>query len=796
MRGPIGRNFTAMLIASCSVPALGTAALAQTAQTEQSQPETVSSVDDIVVTARKRSETVNDVPLTIQAVSGEALTQAGVSDTSNLVQIIPALNYSKSSANTPIFTVRGIGFNTPNLSSTSPVGIYVDEVSYAYPYMANGPIFDVARVEVLKGPQGLLYGRNTTGGLVNFITQKPGQSFAASATAEIGNYQTRNVEAYVSGPLSDTVGLRIAVRAENSGEGWQESVSRPGDRLGEKDRTAARLTLTANPNDRLSLDFTANYWRDQSDTVAPQAIQFLPDQAAFAVPGLSKAIIANPGSKNADWDAPEAGKPPFATDSRFWSAALRGELALSDSISLVSLTAYNDLRRRDFNDLDGTPFETLAYGSNGTITSFSQELRLMGDAGPVDWILGAYYSKDKIVDDQFAYYGQSSTVRLLRFLGANRVVQNQYTPAQIASGVRNFLNNTAQDSQSTSVFANIDWKLAEKFTLSGGLRYSDDSLSYRGCTRDIDGQVLPVWNTGVAFVVRATPNVQPNECLTFNTNFTDNVPIVERSLDEDSLAGRLNLSFAPNADTLLYASISRGYKSGAFPVLAANNEAQLEAARQEEVLAYEVGLKATLDSGRLQFNTSGYFYDYKDKQLFGEIPDRVFTTLTRILNVPKSEVYGAEADASWRPAPSLLLKIGASYTRTEITEFTGFDRAGVSTDFAGARFPYTPEWQVNGLVNWDHPVSETLGVSATLSAAYLSDAEGSIEAEPEFHIDAYTLVNANLSLYALNDSWRVGAYVRNLFDKYYWTSADTNVDTVVRIPGMPKTFGVTLTKSF
>ena len=159
---------------------------------------------EIIVTAQKRSERIDRVPLSIQAFSGETLREAGITDTSGLIQLTPGLSYAKSSANTPIYTLRGIGFNTPNLSSTSPVGVYYDEVAYAYPFMANGPLYDIERVEVLKGPQGTLYGRNTTGGLINFIPARPSDRAEGSFTVEVGNYATLNSEGHFNAPITPT----------------------------------------------------------------------------------------------------------------------------------------------------------------------------------------------------------------------------------------------------------------------------------------------------------------------------------------------------------------------------------------------------------------------------------------------------------------------------------------------------------------------------------------------------------------------------------------------------------------
>ena len=173
-------------------------------------------------------------------------------DTRDLTNIVPGFTVANSDLNTPVYTLRGVGFNTPNLSSASPVGVYVDEASFPYPYMGNGLIHDLERVEVLKGPQGTLYGRNTTGGLVNFITNRPTDEFEASITARVGNYESYGIDGFVSGPISDSWGARLAFSTLNANKGWQESVSRPGDRNGEKDRVSGRLLLDFDPSDRFS----------------------------------------------------------------------------------------------------------------------------------------------------------------------------------------------------------------------------------------------------------------------------------------------------------------------------------------------------------------------------------------------------------------------------------------------------------------------------------------------------------------------------------------------------------------
>lgn len=785
------------LLASAAAQAQTTGADAP-APAAQDGEEAAEAFQDIVVTAQRRAENINDVGVTIQAFSGDTLKSVGISDAAGLAQVTPAFNFARSSANTPIYTIRGIGFQTPNLSSTSPVGIYVDEVAYAYPYMSNGPSFDIERVEILKGPQGTLYGRNTTGGLVNYIAAKPTADFSTGFTLELGNYETVNAEGYVSLPIAPTLGLRVSGRWETSGKGWQKSVSRPGDRLGEKDRLGARAILEWEPSSALKLTLSGSYWDDKSDTIAVQAVAFTPDSPPFAVPGLAAAVRGDWKAGEADWGPNYTGKPPYQARSRFYGLSGRLDYELSPDITFTSLTGYNDVKRYDMNDVDGTPFETSEYLSDGRIKSFSQELRLTGSGGSLDWIVGGYYSRDKIRDDQIGYYRDSSILNTLAFVG-QLVPQTVYTPEQVANGFNNFRNLSSQRSRSLSAFANADLRLSEQWKLSAGVRYTDDSLSFRGCSADFNNNTAPVWNTGVAAVVAQRtgapfqwPGVGPNECLTYRADFSGRDPIYVRSLDEDNFAGRLALNWEPNDDTLVYASVSRGYKSGAFPVVAANVETQLDPAKQEQVTAYELGLKASLADRAIQANVSGYYYDYRDKQLFGEIQDPIFSSLTRIINVPKSRVWGGEVDLSIRPTDALFLKLGGSYTNTRVTDFSGFNRLGQPQDFAGSAFPFTPKWQFNALATYDVAFGADNAVQFGANMSHQGATPGALGEDPDFDVAAYTLVNANITFKLRDDRFRIGVFGRNLFNENYYTASDVLTDTVIRVPGMVRTYGVTL----
>lgn len=782
---------------------LGSSQASAQTQAAQGEPEDVQAAGgDIVVTAQRRSESINSVPMSVQAFSGDQLTSSGVVDASGLALVTTGLNFARSSANTPIYTIRGVGFNTPNLSSTSPVGAYFNEVAYPYPYMTNGPLFDVERVEVLKGPQGTLYGRNTTGGLINFITAQPSDRLEAGATLELGNYQTYNFEGFIGGPLSDTLGIRIAGRWENSDKGWQKSVSRQ-ERIGEKDRLGLRATLEWEPGDRFALNLVGSYWRDRSDTVATQASFLLANVPPFLQPGVAESIRNDWTSTTADWDPFDGTKPPFRTHSDFYGIAGRASYKISDSLSLISLTSYNYVKRRDMTDADGSPVEVFALDTFGHVGSFSEELRLVGETGRLNYTVGGYYSVDKIVDDQSGFYDKTSVLQFLRFLAQNVVdpTNSFYTAEQYATGFRTYYNRTRQRNRSASLFGNADYEISDSFKLSGGLRYTDDQLKYKACSTDRDGNTLPVWNAGVNGLVFAQTGIMqsfvgPGECLGYTDDFTGHITFDHAPLNEHSLAGRLSAQFTPSRDTLFYATVSRGYKSGAVPMLPTNVDSQRDAARQEKLTAYEAGTKLSLADRSVQLNIAGFYYDYRDKQLFSAVLDPVFIALNRLVNVPKSRVIGAEVEMDLRPAPELNLHVGGSYTDTKIQEFQGFDRGGVPTDFAGRSFPYSPKWQLNGSVDYDAPLTSSLSLAANVSGNYQSKTSGSIGGEQGFGVKGYTVVNASLTLHDADNKWRIGVYANNLFNEYYWSAVDKVADLVFRVPGMARTYGLRLTWNY
>ena len=809
---------TAMLLGSAAGLVLATPAFAagQAAETEAAPGE-------IIVTAQRRAESLNDVAMAVQAVDADTLQALRVTDVRDLTAVAPSFTVSQSYQGVPTYTLRGIGFNTINLSATSTVGTYVDEVAYAYPIMNTGPVMDLERVEVLKGPQGTLYGRNTTAGLMNFITAKPTDKFEGGLSVDLGNYDTYNIGGHISGPLGEGIAARIAVRSENSDKGWQVSNSR-GDRLGKVDKLGVRGSLALDPAEGTHIDRSVFWWQNKSDTVAGQGIGFTPatnpvtgtsNSRLFNAPGLANYLAANFPTKatQADW-APEAArsadigtglglKGPLAENNRFWGLKLRIDQDLGPDMKLVSLTSYNDFKRDALSDWSGAPYEVLLQKTDGRIKSFAQELHVEGKSGPVNWLLGGYYANDRIVDANRTMLGQNANVGLIRYAGSGLLTSpfnsGGYTATQMAQAFRTYEDIGRIRTRTWSLFGNADWQLTDQFKASVGLRYTEDRQRYNGCSRDFNGNMLPnvnVVNRALYFQtygVVAAPITQ-GQCNTFNPT-TGTFGEVASVLEENNLAWRVALDWQPNNDTLVYASVSRGYKSGTTPINAANLARQNAPVVQEKLTAYELGLKATLADRKVQANVSVFYYDYADKQISTYFADPIYTALARLDNVPKSKAYGVEGELVLRPMQGVSISTNALWLKTRVIGYDGTNAGGLPQNFDGSEFIYSPKFQGSVTLTYDTPISDGLNLNGAIAARYQSESNTIFEDLALYKIKPYAVVNASLGVKS-ESGWSASIWAKNLFDKYYWSAVASNANVVVRFPNPPRTFGVSLGYDF
>ena len=787
---------------------------------EDSSSGTVSDTDtqnpgDIIVTANRRAERLSRVGVSVAAVLATELALFDVDQPQDLRRVVPGFQALESaSTGAPIYVLRGVGFDAPAPATSSPVGIYQDEVSVPYAYMSLGLAFDLERLEVLKGPQGTVYGRNTTGGLVNFIAAKPTDTSQGGFTVGAGSYEFLEAEGFVSGPLGGGLKGRLAFQTQNRNRGWQRSVTRPNDRLGDSFRKAMRATLQYAPDDsRLDITATGSFWEIQGDTQAPQAVEFIRNAIPPAlVAAVNASIITNPrNSRLADFTPigrqpnqalqrvvgiGDPDRPPLRQDTRFYSTTLRANLGLNDVLTIASLTNYSDLKYDSTRDFGGLQTESLTQRSSGAIRTFSQELRLLGETNNLSFSVGGYYAHDKTRQRDLGFVGELSTIVEARaFLPIlNPLFGNPFSPAELATTFRNYAARGESTVDVLAGFANVEFRVTDQLKLRAGGRYTRDKEVGSSCALNVNGGqtafvalLYPVLTGNFAL-----PRLERNSCYTLTANNSGFTERQNRQRDTN-FSWRLGVDYAPSDTSLIYAVLSRGYKSGAFPVNAAANETQLNPVRPEELTDYEAGIKLQLLDRALQFSANAFYYDYKDRQTFGRVPDVVFGSLLRIVNIPSSKAYGAEADATLRMGQFVTGRASIAYLKTRVGNFIGFDtrsQAGIVTDFSGADFPYSPKIQASGSLVADFPVSETVGVLAAINASYQSRSSGVLGSQPGFDIDPFTVVGIKAGVHGADDSWALEGYVNNLFDEYYFTSAQRGNETLLRYAGMPRTYGV------
>jgi iron complex outermembrane receptor protein len=375
--------------------------------------------DEIIVTAQKRSERLTDVPLSISAASGVQLARQSITSAVDLPKVAPGLTFVTSGYGSLVYSIRGMGFYDNSLAVTPAVTIYLDQVPLPYAAMTSGVALDPERVEVLKGPQGTLFGNNSTGGAINFIAAKPTDDFKAAVDLTYGRFSQVEAGGFISGPITDNLRARFAFRSEHrgdyitaqrltnltnttTGDGVRDlrSGRTLNDRSGQRDFTNGRVILDYTPTDRMKFELTASAWRDRSDSQPAQFLAFAPAQPNNGLPGAfiqQDRPRAPNNSRVADWDQTF----DLAQDTKFWQLALRADVELNDQLTLTSLTSYARYDTYLPTDNDGSDWNDINNKTFGKITSFSQELRLAADLGDrVKVMAGANFARDKSTDDQ------------------------------------------------------------------------------------------------------------------------------------------------------------------------------------------------------------------------------------------------------------------------------------------------------------------------------------------------------------------------------------------------------------
>lgn len=831
------RNKNLLMVGAAGIAlVLGTPAYAQTAPAAEEVP-----ANAIIVTANKREQAVNDVGLTITAASGEQLTARGIDGPEDLGKLVPGFTFTQSLYSTPVYTLRGIGLYDATFGASPSVAVYTDQTPRNVPTMSDALNLDIERIEVLKGPQGTLFGQSATGGAVNYILGAPTDTLEAGVSGSLERFGRTELQGYISGPLGEGVGARLALGVVNGGA-WQRSMSRPGEENGDARQYTGRLTVELEPSDNLRIQLRATGAIDQSDPLASQyagtLLNIYPTAQAAAASGNPYAIVDAARyadlttSTSAGYDASFLGRQATVVgrlssantsvraganallgttvsdnardadwtiglldqaDNSYYQVSGRVDLDLSDDLTLTSLTAFADKELDYAQDLDGTTARVVDVPLFGDVQTFNQELRLAYDTDTVHAIVGGTY--DNVETSQNNYF------RLADY-SAN------------ADLITLTLNNFTSQTRTYGLFGNVELEVSPNLTVHGGLRYTSTDLSASYCYNDPAEDLAQGTATLFGAALNSVPiTINPGECfpttgdLLLGTAASTITPVV-RDFSENNISFRLGANYSFDSGTLLYATVSQGYKAGIFSAIGASRVLQYAPATQEKVIAYEAGFKAPLVDGMLQFNAAGFFYDYSDKQVRGRIQDTVFGLLEKMLNVPQSEIWGLEAELVATPVEGLNLAISGTWLQSEVTGNYSetpdgdavYNASGYTGNFRGSELPYTPEFSATIDAQYEFAVSPSMNafVGGTLVYQGEQNATFTNAALPadDFVIEDYTTVDLRLGVTSADESWRVSIYGENITGASYTTAVSTFLDTLVRYRGRPSSYGVSVSFNY
>ena len=726
-------------------------------------------LQEVHVTARKRSEPVGDLPLSVATLPAEALQRRGVSDVAGLVKLVLGFNAVDSGYGTPVYFLRGVGFFDSSVAAKPAVGVFLDEAPLPFTLLTAGLSFDLERIEVLKGPQATVFGQNATGGAIHYVTAKPTERFEAGLQASLGRFARTDVEGFISGPLADTLSARLAVRHEG-GDGWQSSYTRD-DELGRRDRLQGRLTLAWTPDAALRLSLAVSGYSDRSDTQAAQFhAPFQQTTGGFFDPRLVAYPQAPNRNRAADWGP----TVPLKKDNDQVQATLRIERDLPGDVTFTSLSSFVRFNQAYGQEGDGTTLRLTDFYITGDIRSFTQEVRLAGAFGARgSWIAGADLEESRTEELVRQFLTDLTTAHSFDRFGLPAIDQvPQASDGNYSSG---------------AVFADAALPLSDTLTASLGARFTRTDSDAESCIYNAGNGT---YGQGLERLLGLARGAIPIEsCATLGA---DRRPTMFKGrLEQDNVSWRAGVTWAPTPGHTLYASANRGFKSGSFPNLAASEVTQYRPVVQERITAYELGTRFNL--AELQLSGALFHYDYADKQLKGRAIVPIFGPLEALVNVPRSQVQGAEAQAVWVPIEELRLSAGATYLDTKVTRsFTNYTAFGQLANFDGRRFPYTPRWQVSGEAEYGWRVTDAVDAFVWFGATHHSSTSGDFVPDPRLAIEGYTLIDVSAGIRSRNGAWHGSIFGRNVTGEYYWQTATRRADTVVRYAGPPATYGVSL----
>lgn len=688
-----------------------------------------AQLEEVVVTAQKREESVQTIPIAMTAVSANGLEKSGISGTDELSMVIPNLQYSRQISSATPF-IRGVGTKNSSAGEESSVSTYVDGVYYSSMVASVMEFNNIERVEVLRGPQGTLFGRNATGGLIHVITKNPAFEPSAKISVGAGSYDAFNTGFYGTAGLSERLAVDISLLFKKRDEGYGTNQFNGRERAGEEDRSL-RSKLLFDVDDKTSIVMSALYADRESDV----GIARQPAKGTVATGG--GVYTGDFQDINSDWEP--------IVDSAQRVATFQLTHAF-ESVELIATSAYSELDAFTLLDQDSGPSHVVNFVVNERSKQLSQEFQFnsTGD-GPLKWTAGLF------------------------FMSAES--KNAPTQTTSANPAFNINMDTEQETTSYAAYAQGTYDLNDATALTLGLRWTMDEREFSGKTTSI-GTGAPI---------------------------NPAMPVLNDDESWEEPTWRLAIDHQLNEEMLVFASYSRGFKSGVYNTLPVFG-ALPEPVDPEILDSYEVGFKGDFLDNSLRINGSAFYYEFDNLQMQQILGGAIF-----LFNVGDSEMQGAEIESTYFVTSNLDINVSASYLDTEYTDFQNgpvispdtSDNIGnmvtTNSDLSGYELTRAPKYTYSVSTNYRHDV----GVGElSLNLAYYYNDGFFWEPDNRTKQDSYDVLNAEVALTEYEDKWKVRVFARNLLDTEYsyYSQQSSFGDFVSAAP--PKTFGISAEYSF
>lgn len=737
----------------CAVGLLPQAAFGQSAgaeKGEQAGQADQAGLGEIIVTARRRNENLQDTPVAITAITGEGLQERAVRDITDLSKIAPSLNTTKGFAGGSYanFFIRGVGQADQVVGVDPGVALYIDGVYLGRANGADIAALDLDHAEVLRGPQGTLFGKNTLGGAITVYTNKPKDEFSGSVTAIAGSRNWAELRAVLNVPLVEEKLLaRISVNAKTQdGYGFRLS---DAHRYGDVRNISARGHLLWNASDTFSVDIQGDYMRERGNGTMVKLAAI--GQLGFIPAGYDQFIRNDKTYRtNSNLDP--------GRDLNVWGASATAQWQISDSVALKSITAYRALTQVTGTDFDGGPLSLIDSTYNTDQNQFSQELQLSGEAldKRFNWVTGAYYYKENANQGIGVFVFTPTALNQLTYL----------------------------DTENFAAFGQASFKLNDWLSFTGGMRYT-----YEKKTQQSEAFFYSTYDDFYT-LSRNDTIYTPAQFRGFVTQ-----PATINSKSWGSFTPKFSVEAKLNRDVLAYLSWSKGFKGGGFNSRETPTS-DFAAYNPEKLTTYEAGLKTELFDRTLRLNLAGYYSDYRNVQLLvlRVSPDGAPQIATQ--NAAKARIYGFEVEGDWRPFQRVSVNTAIGYVNTKYRELAaGAISAGVDL---GDPLVQTPKWTANLGAQYTLPISDDADLVYRADVSHKSSyfhfsASNPMDLEP-----SHTFVNMRLT-YKSAANWQASIFASNIFNEYYSQIKEdvrASYDIALEWPGEPRVFGIELNYKF